>query len=93
MNTLELALAKQRLQLEAAEQRAALARHLEGLHPLFAAGDQALAGLQWLKRHPEAVVGGVAFLAVVRPGVRRMLWRWLKRALLAWRFWHTLGRT
>lgn len=87
MNAIELALEKQRLQLEAAAQRAALADHLAGLAPVFTAADRLNAGVRWLGRHPELVVGGVAVAAAVRPGVRHFLWRWGKRAFVIWRLW------
>lgn len=87
MNTIELALQKQLLQLEAAAQRDALARHADGLQPLFHAADQVHAGAQWIGRHPETAVGGIAFIAAVRPGARRLLWRWGRRAFIAWRLW------
>ncbi|WP_131109952.1 YqjK-like family protein [Sulfuricystis thermophila] len=87
MNALELALEKQRLQLEAAGQRLALGGHLQGLTPLFDAADSLHDGARWVKRHPEIVATGIALLAAVRPGTRRFLWRWGKRAFLAWQFW------
>lgn len=87
MNAVELALEKQRLQLEAASQRLELSRHAAGLMPLFAAGDQVRTGVRWVVRHPEAVAATVAFLAAARPGLRRFLWRWSKRALIAWQLW------
>lgn len=85
-NALERALTKQRLQFEAAAQRDALARHAEGLRPLFHAADQVHAGLRWAGRHPEVVAGGVALLAASRPGFRRFLWRTGRNALTLW-FW------
>ncbi len=87
MNAIELALEKQRLRLEAASQRIDLARHATGLQPLFATADRVHEGARWVSRHPEVVAGGVALLATVRPGVRRFLWRWGKRALIAWQVW------
>jgi hypothetical protein len=87
MSAVELALAKQRLQLAASAQRAALASHAAGLQALFLAADRARAGLHWLGRHPEALAAGVAVLAAVRPGVRSFLWRWGRRAVFAWGVW------
>jgi hypothetical protein len=84
--TLELALTKHRLMLEAAMQREELAEHAAGLQPLFHAADQAHAGVRWLGRHPEVVAGGVAVLAAARPGFRRFLWRAGQRAAILW-FW------
>lgn len=88
MNATELALEKQRLLLEIARQRVELSRHAEGVAPLFDAADQVRAGLRWVARHPEVAAGGIAFVAAVRPGVRRFLWRWGKRAaFVAWQVW------
>lgn len=94
--SLELALTKHRLMLEAAMQREELAEHAAGLQPLFRAADQMHAGLRWLGRHPEVVAGSVAVLATARPGFRRFLWRTGQRAALLW-FWfrrevHPSGR-
>jgi hypothetical protein len=84
MNAVEIALEKQRLQLEAASQRASLAEYAEGLQPMFHAADRVRDGARWIGRHPEAVAGGVAFLAVVRPGFRRFLWKLGQRSVLFW---------
>lgn len=92
MNAIELALKKQLLELEAAAQREALARHTTGLLPLFDAADQISAGVRWIKRHPETLAVGLAFLVAVRPGVRRFVWRWGRRGLIAWRLWRNSGR-
>lgn len=89
MNAVELALVRQRLTLEAAAQREAIARHAAGLQPLFTVADQVHAGVRWMGRHPEVVVGGTALLAAVRPGVRRFLWHTGQRALV---FWLWFGR-
>lgn len=87
MSAIELALAKQRLQLQASAQRVALATHAAGMRPMFAAVDQLRAGVHWLGRHPEVLAAGVAVLAAARPGVRGFLWRWGKRVVLAWGLW------
>jgi hypothetical protein len=92
VNAIELALEKQRLQLEAAAQRATLAGHVDGLRPLFEAADRVSDGARWLRRHPEAVLGGVAVVAAVRPGVRRFVWLWGKRGFVAWRLWRETAR-
>lgn len=89
MNRIELALEKQRLQLEAASQRLALGGHLQGLAPLFDAADRLQEGARWMKRHPEIVAGAIALVAALRPRTRRFLWRWGKRAFLAWQFWRS----
>ena len=87
MNAVELALEKQRLRLAAASQRLALSRHASGLVPAFAAAERVRAGARWVGQHPEIAAGGVALLAVARPGVRRFFWRWGRRAFIAWRLW------
>jgi hypothetical protein len=87
LNAIELALEKQRLRLEAGSQRIDLARHASGLQPLFATADRLHEGVRWVGRHPGVVAGGVALIAAVRPGVRRFIWRWGKRALIAWQVW------
>lgn len=92
MNTIELALKKQLLELEAAAQREVLARHIAGLMPLFDAADQVGAGVRWIKRHPETLAAGLAFLVVVRPSFRRFVWRWGRRSFVAWRLWRDSGR-
>lgn len=87
MSAVEIALAKQRLQLEAAAQRVALLEHATGLEPAFQALDQAHAGACWLGRHPAVLAGAVAVLAATRDDTRRFVWRWGRRAFVAWRFW------
>lgn len=92
MNAVHLALEKQRLQLASAAQRDAMARYLEGLAPVFDAAERAHAGLQWTRRHPEAVVGALGLLAALRPGARRFLWRWGSRGFVVWRTWRDSER-
>jgi hypothetical protein len=92
MNAIELALEKQRLRLEIAAQRQALAEYTEGLKPAFEAVDQVRAGFRWLSRHPEAVAGGVTVLVVARPRTLRFFWRWTRRGFFAWRLWRESGR-
>lgn len=87
MNAVELALEKQRLRLEAASQRMELSRHMSGLLPVFDVADRFRDSARWMSRHPEVVAGSVALLAAARPGVRRFIWRWGKRALIAWHVW------
>jgi hypothetical protein len=91
LNAVELALEKHRLRLEAASQRLELSRHAVGLLPVFDAAERVRTGARWAGRHPEIVAGGVALLAAVRPGTRRFLWRWGKRAFVAWQLWREGG--
>lgn len=92
MNALELALEKQRLQLESASQRVALAQHSVGLLPLFEVAGRVRDGARWVTRHPEIVAGLLALLVAVRPGVRAAFLRWARRGFLAWRLWRDGSR-
>ena len=79
---LELALNKQRLQLQCASQRADFARHAAGLAPAFALADRARNGVAWLRRHPALPVAAAAALVAARP---RAVWRWARRGFAVWR--------
>ncbi|MBA3033835.1 MAG: YqjK-like family protein [Gammaproteobacteria bacterium] len=92
MNAIELALKKQRLELDATAQREALAQHAAGLTPLFDVADQVNSGVRWVGRHPEVVAGILALLLAARPGVRRFAWRWGRRSFVAWRLWRNGDR-
>lgn len=83
----ELALAKQRLQLQSAAQRDTLMAAAAGMAPLFAAADAVRDGANWLRRNPQWLAGAVVAFAVARPG--RVL-RWAGRVLLALRAWRRL---
>lgn len=90
---LELALKKQRLQFKSDALREQWRRHARGLAPAFGAVDTVRAGVGWLGRHPEVLVGAGVAIAVARP---RALWRWIRRGAIAWQFWrngqHWLAR-
>lgn len=82
----ELALKKQRLQLQAATQRVRILHALESASPAFGAAEKVQAALRWAKAHPEWLAGiGVALL-VARP---RAFFRWAKRGFF---FWQSLRR-
>ena len=87
MNAVEIALAKQRLQLEVAAQRKALGAHVVGLQPTFQVLDQAHAAARWCGRLPEILASVLAVLVATRGDTRRFAWRWGRRAFVAWRFW------
>lgn len=86
---LELALRKQRLQLQSAAQREALVAAAVGIAPLFVAVDAVRDGVRWLKRHPEWLVGGLVALVVAKP---RAVARWARRAFFAWQAWRRVSR-
>ena len=79
---IELALKKQRLQLQAAAQRVMIMQALESAAPAFGAAEKVRSGWRWAKAHPEWLAGiGVALL-VARP---RAFFRWAKRGFFIWR--------
>ncbi len=78
----ELALKKQRLQLQAAAQRVMIMQALESASPAFGVAEKVRTGMRWIKSHPEWLAGiGVALL-VARP---RAFFRWAKRGFFVWR--------
>ena len=80
----DLALQKQRLQLQSAAQREALVVAAAGLVPALSLLDTVREGTRWLARHPEWVAGGIVALVVARP---RVVLRWLQRGFFAWQMW------
>lgn len=78
---LELALKKQRLQLQAAAQRVRILQTIESVSPAFGAADKARAAIGWAKTHPEVLVGTGIVLLVARP---RFLLRWAQRGFFIW---------
>ena len=70
-----------------AAQRRALASHAGPLENALGNFDRALAGVEWLKKHPEVVGFTVAVGVVVSP---KRAWRWTKRAFIVWRGWRTV---
>lgn len=72
------------LKARIAEQRLSLAEQVRPLEAALSVADRGVAGVDWLKRHPGAVGGAFAVLALLRPG---RAWRWAKRGLVVWRGW------
>lgn len=86
----ELALKKQRLQLQAAAQRVRVLHVLEATSPAFGAAEKVRTAVRWAKAHPEWLAGiGVALL-VARP---RAFFRWAKRGFFAWQSLRRLRNT
>lgn len=77
----ELALKRQRLQLQAAAQRVRILHAIESASPAFGAADKARAAVAWAKANPELLVGAGIFLLVARP---RVMFRWAKRGFFLW---------
>lgn len=83
----ELALRKQRLQLQSAALRLDLAHRAAPFAPIFGVADRVRNGFRWLRRHPEAVAAAAVALLVARP---RQLFRWARRGVIAWQAWRKL---
>lgn len=85
---LELALRRQRLQLQAMDQREHLARELQPFLPAFGAADRVRQGANWVRGHTQEIAAGcaaaLAATVVLKP---RRAWRWASRGFSAWRLW------
>jgi hypothetical protein len=79
---IELALKKQRLQLQAAAQRVMIMHALASASPAFGVAEKVRSGWRWAKSHPEWLVGIGVALVVARP---RAFFRWAKRGFFVWR--------
>ena len=88
MDRLEIALKKQRLLIKSESLREEVGRNGRGIEPVFLVVDTAVAGVHWLKRHPEVVAGVAVTLVVARPLV---VWRWGKRAYTGWKTWQRIS--
>ena len=77
-----LLLRQHALVLRSNELRLRLERDVIRLAPTLALADRGLAGLHWVRAHPEYPLGALAVLALARP--RRVL-RWGLRLWWVWR--------
>lgn len=77
----ELALKKQRLQIQSATLRTRLARQARGFEPALDAIDLVRSGCAWVRQRPYIPLALVLGVGVARP---RFVWRWLRRAWLGW---------
>lgn len=89
-NLLELAHRHGALKVRIEAQREALARHAKPLESVFALGDKAVAGADWVKHHPLPVGAALAVLAIIKPA---RAWRWARRGLFVWRGWKKMQST
>jgi hypothetical protein len=85
--TQQLSLRRERLSAQADAQRAALGRAIEPWRTPLALTDQGLGALQYVRQHPQWLVGGVLLLAVLRP---RGLGKWLGRGWVSWQLLNKL---
>jgi hypothetical protein len=79
---IEIALRRERLIAQAAQQRATLAQTVRTWRAPLVLADQGLMALRYLKQHPAWLAGGVAVIVMLRPRGAR---KWLGRAWLAWK--------
>ncbi len=86
---LELALKKQRLQLQCQAERAALGEYVAGLSPVFKVVDTTAAGLDWVRKQPYLLLGTAVAAMFMRP---RLIFRWGMRGLSLWRLTQNLLR-
>ena len=84
---LELALKKQRLQIQGESLRSDFGRHAGGLRPIFAGADLTVDAAHWLRAHPQIVVATTVALLVAKPS---RVWRWGRRAFVGWQTWRQL---
>jgi hypothetical protein len=84
---MELAMRHGALRERIAAQRRELAGHAGPLKSALGTADVALAGVDWLKAHPEAVGVTVVVIVVASP---KRAWRWARRAFFVWRSWQSV---
>jgi hypothetical protein len=84
---IEIALRRERLIAQAAQQRTALAQSVQPWRTPLALADQGLVALRYLKQHPAWVAGGVAVVVMLRP---RAVGKWVGRVWLLWKMVHRL---
>ena len=77
------------LQVRNAGLRGQLADASQVLQAPLALADRVLAGLRWLRLHPEWLLAGATTLLVLRP---RRTWRLGLRLWSGWRLWQQLRR-
>ena len=78
-----LAERRERLIAQAAAQRMMLGQNIEPWRIPLSLADRGLAALRYIMNHPTWIVGGVALLAVLRPG-RVGIGKWVQRGWLTW---------
>lgn len=84
---LELATRRGELSALIGFQRTTLAQQAWPVASALSVADRALAGVDWLKRHPLALAVAVVALVIARP---RRVWRWSARIYFLWRGWQGL---
>jgi hypothetical protein len=80
----ELLARREQLLARSDQLRRGLAEQIHAYRQPLAWAQRAEGGWQWLRAHPQWVVGGVAVLVVLRPW---RAWRWGSGILGAWSVW------
>ena len=80
---IQLAERRATLIAKAETQRDALSQAAVPLRVPLALMDRGLAGINYLKLHPEWLAGGAVLMLALRP---RRIFKWAQRGWLAWRF-------
>ncbi|MBK7684854.1 MAG: YqjK-like family protein [Rhodocyclaceae bacterium] len=88
MNNLEIALKKQRLLIKSEQLRNEFGRNGRGIKPAFQVADAGVAGVRWLQRHPEVIIGVAVTLVVAKP---KAVLRWSQRAYTGWKTWQQIS--
>lgn len=83
----DIALHKQRLQIQAEQQRMELLAGLAAVEGVLDGADRFREGLAWLREHATAVTALALILLVLRP---RFALRWGKRVWRGWRLYRQL---
>ncbi|PTD97610.1 YqjK-like family protein [Pseudothauera lacus] len=86
---IELALRKQRLQIQAEGQRADMLRRLEGFESALDVADGVRENLRWASQHTPALSAGAVLFVLWKP---RLVLRLAKRAWLGWMLYRKVGR-
>lgn len=71
---------RQKLVIEAAEQRIELTQNFAPLHHSLAMAETALAAVRYVKKHPVLMLFGTTLIALLRP---TRLGKWLQRGWVA----------
>jgi hypothetical protein len=90
---IELALKKQRLQMQSAQLRDEMADYGRGIEPVFSLADLTHDAWIWIKQRPAIPLAVAVALMVARP---RFVLRWGRRAWLGWQAvqrWRALAGT
>lgn len=92
MNKQRILLAQRRERLvdEIAVQRVVLEQGIEPWRAPLALADRGITALQYIRSHPQWLLGGVVLFVALRPA---RVGKWVGRGLVAWQMLHRLQVT